>query len=73
MCDILADISDRRRTLTVKAREEGQVRGRRRRWFEVKVVKFSLTYEFLDSTILRSRDAQLTGEIVTLAIGRLHI
>ena len=67
-CDILADISDRRRTLTVEARKEGWVRGRQRRRFEVKVVIFSLTYEFLDSTILRSREAQPTGEIVASAI-----
>ena len=41
-CAILADISDRRRTLTVEAREEGQVRGQQQRRFEVKVVNFSL-------------------------------
>ena len=39
-CDILANISDCRRELTVEAREEGQVRGQRRRRFEVKVVRF---------------------------------
>ena len=63
-CDILANISDCRRTLTVEAWEEGQVRGQRRQRFEMKVVIFSLTYEFFDSTILRLRDTQLTGEIV---------
>ena len=40
-CDIPADISDRRRTLTVGAREEGQVRGQQCQRFEVKVVFFS--------------------------------
>ena len=51
--DILAYISDCQRTLTVGAREEGQVRGRRQRRFEVLVVKCSLTYELFGSTILR--------------------
>ena len=36
LCDILADISDCQRTLTVESREEGQVRGRRGRRFEVR-------------------------------------
>ena len=40
-CDILADISDRQRILTVEAHKEGQVRRQQRRRFAVTAVNFS--------------------------------